>query len=399
MISRGVRSPLTIAFGGMLTLAGVMGFGRFLYTPILPLMAADLGLDPTQTGLIASANFAGYLAGALLAAVPGLPGGRRMWMLAALLLSAVTTAAMGVWDGLAVQIVLRAAGGVASAFAMVFMMVLVSGHLAAAERSALLAVPFAGVGVGIALSALAAWAFAGEVHGWRTLWLLGGGATLVAALGVALTVPGGAEGPKSGRGTAQPGLWRLVLAYGGFGFGYVITATYIVAITRESGGGIAGEAAVWCAVGIAGIPSVWFWNVLATRFGPIRTYQAALLIEAAGVALTVLWGGRGGLVIGAVALGGTFMALTAMGFAIARRMSGADARAVLGIMTAAFGLGQMLGPLAAGALRDITGSYLAPSLAASAVLLGGVVLLLPLRRRERGTAKGAAAGLPPSGRS
>ena len=44
-------------------------------------------------------------------------------------------------------------------------------------------------------------------------------------------------------------------------------------------------------------------------------------------------------------------------------------RQVLALMTAAFGVGQILGPLGAGFLAARTGSYVLPSLAAAAILL------------------------------
>ncbi len=372
--------PVRIALGGFLTLAAGMGIGRFVYTPLLPMMAADLGLSPTEAGLIASANFAGYLAGALIASLPFLPGGRKFWLIAALCASGLTTAAMGLFDGITAQAGLRAAGGVASAFALVYGSALVTGHIGAAGRAGLVALHFAGVGAGIALSALAVGAASEFGAGWRTLWLVGGAATIAAMVAVIFMVPAGAPAGGEARGEKRPGLWRLVAAYGCLGFGYVITATFIVAIVREGGGTAWAEAGVWCLVGLAGMPSVWLWNRAVPRFGAIPVYQVALLIEAAGVAVCVIWPGTIGLAIGAVALGGTFMALTAMGFAIARTMSGGDQRAILGVMTAAFGTGQMLGPAVAGWLRDATGSYLAPSLAASAVLVAGAVLIVPLRR-------------------
>ena len=76
-----------------MALAVAIGIGRFVYTPILPPMIAALGLSKSAAGLIASANFLGYLLGALLAAMPSLPGSRRAWLLGALPASALTTAA------------------------------------------------------------------------------------------------------------------------------------------------------------------------------------------------------------------------------------------------------------------------------------------------------------------
>ena len=83
------------AFGGLIALAAAIGIGRFVYTPILPTMMSALGLSKSAAGLIASANFLGYLLGALLAAWPNLPGSRRAWLLSALAVSAITTAGMG----------------------------------------------------------------------------------------------------------------------------------------------------------------------------------------------------------------------------------------------------------------------------------------------------------------
>ena len=62
--------PRLLAIGGLIAMASAIGIGRFIYTPILPPMAEGLHLTKGEAGLIASANFLGYLAGAVAAASP-----------------------------------------------------------------------------------------------------------------------------------------------------------------------------------------------------------------------------------------------------------------------------------------------------------------------------------------
>ena len=89
------RCAFSTALGGLIAMAAAIGIGRFVYTPILPAMIEALGLSKSTAGLIASANFLGYLIGALLAALPSLPGSRRAWLIGSLTVSALTTAGMG----------------------------------------------------------------------------------------------------------------------------------------------------------------------------------------------------------------------------------------------------------------------------------------------------------------
>src|SRR5258708_37652664 len=122
-------APVTIAWGGLLAMAAGIGIGRFVYTPILPPMVEALHLSKSQAGLIASANFVGYLAGALVATLP-LPGSRRSWLLGALAVNAAGLAAMGLASSLTLLLLLRLAAGMASALALIFPSALVRDRLA-----------------------------------------------------------------------------------------------------------------------------------------------------------------------------------------------------------------------------------------------------------------------------
>jgi predicted MFS family arabinose efflux permease len=373
----------------MIAMAAAMGIGRFVYTPILPAMMAGLGLSKSAAGLIASANFLGYLLGALLAAWPNLPGSRRTWLLGALATSGLTTAAMGLTHAMAAFLVLRFVGGAASAIVLVFASAIVLEHLTQANRPALSALHFSGVGIGITVSAvlIAALLQAGEQ--WSALWWTSGLLSLAATVIVAALVRDGSEAPRLHRERTRarnPALLRLVIAYGLFGFGYVITATFLVMIVRTTPQIRSLEPVIWVAFGLAAAPSVALWTQLAARFGLTATFAIACVVEAIGVLASVAWPTASGALLAAILVGGTFMGLTALGLVRARMLATGDPRRVLALMTGAFGLGQIVGPGYAGFVADRLGGFAVPSLTAVAALLLAAVLT--------GATPGTAAGNP-----
>jgi predicted MFS family arabinose efflux permease len=369
-------TPLGLAVGGLAAMAAAIGIGRFVYTPILPLMVQDLGMTGASAGVLASANFAGYLAGALLAATSAVAGSRRRWLLVSSTLSAITTAAMGTVSSLPAFLLLRFLGGAASAFALVFASALVLDGLGAAGRPELSAVHFAGVGVGVAASAVLSWGLSAFGGGWRSIWLAAGALALL-AVGLVLALvpdrPGGAPTPLARARRVEGGLATFVVAYGLFGFGYIVTATFLVAIVRDARHAPAFEPLVWLVVGLTAAPSVALWTWVARRLGLGAAFALACVAEAVGVAASVVHT-TAAVLLGAALLGGTFMGLTALGLIGGRRLSPGDPRSTLAVMTAAFGLGQIVGPTFAGLVHDATGSFVLPSLVAAGALLLGAAL-------------------------
>ena len=197
------RHPVAIATGGFLALAIAIGIGRFVYTPVLPYMVAGLGLTKSDACLIASANFLGYLVGALLAARSTLPGSRRLWLLSALAMSTATTAAMAIDGSLALFLFLRLSGGIASAVVMVFASALVMDHLAAANRPAWAALLYAGVGGGIVISAMMISVVATSDADWVPLWLASGLLSLALFI-IACWLLAGADPRAAGEPPAAP---------------------------------------------------------------------------------------------------------------------------------------------------------------------------------------------------
>ena len=371
------KSPLTLAFGGLLAMAAAIGIGRFVYTPILPPMVEALSLSKVEAGLIASANFVGYLVGALLAAWK-LPGSRRTWLLGALAVNAIGLAAMGATQSLALFLILRLIAGIAGAFSLVFSSALVLDHLARTGRSPLSAVHFAGVGTGIAVSAALVAILLANGAAWSVLWYASAALSLPAIAAVAAMVPpgegAGASAAPAATAKSRSGFVALIVAYGLFGFGYIITATFIVAQVRGTTAIAPLEPYIWMLFGLAAAPSVALWTWLAARWGILKTFAVAAIVEAVGVAASALWLSATGVIVAAIFVGGTFMGLTALGLIAARETGSGDPRGRIALMTASFSAGQILGPAFAGYIYDATGSLAMPSLAAAGALIVAAVL-------------------------
>lgn len=366
-------------------MAAANGIDRFVYTPILPHMMEGVPLTTSQAGLIASANFLGYLLGALFATKPQLPGSRRLWLLGSLLASAVCTGAMALFSSLPAFLALRFGGGFAGAVAIIVAIALVVERLAGGGRAYLTPVHFAGVGVGIAASAILVSILQSTGQSWRTLWLAASAMSLCCTAGVAaLVAPQTLQVVASGETIRRPigtRFWLLIAANGLGAFGYVITGTFIVALVRTSSQLQPLEAWIWVVFGLASAPSVALWVWLAGRIGVFRAFAFVCLVEAVGVFASVVWLQAPGTVLGAVLVGGSFMGLTALGMLGARELTTGDLRRPVALMTASFGCGQMIGPSFAGILHDALGSFLVPSLCAVAALLAASMLAIRVGAR------------------
>ncbi|MCB1385310.1 MAG: YbfB/YjiJ family MFS transporter [Nitratireductor sp.] len=387
-------SALRAAFGGFCAMALAMGIGRFFYTPVLPPMIEAGRLAAVEAGLAAGANFLGYLLGALAASSPRFATNRHRWLIVALFACAATTLLSGVWVNFTLFAAIRFAAGIASAFSLIFVSAIVMRLFQEQGRPGLIAVHFAGVGTGIVISSAIVPAAIALGWGWSAMWVAAAAAAALLLFAHLLLLPREAAGDEAAAAPAamdgkpasafRPAFWALLAGYGFFGFGYSVSGTFINTIAKADAALLPAEPWVWFAVGLAGIPSVYFWNRIVARIGLVLTYSIACVVEAAGILLLLWYATPLNLIVSGVTLGGTFMAITALGLAKARSMVPPSmAAAALALMTASFGLGQMIGPVLAGFLFDHSGSF-GPALAAAVAALAiTVVLTLISRRLER----------------
>ena len=383
--AQSVSSPVGLALAGLTALAVAMGIGRFAFTPILPMMQQDAGLSIARGGWLASANYAGYLLGALLAirmrVAPSLA------MRGALVAITLGTLAMGVTDSFGAWLALRLIAGIASAWVLIFASASCLERLAPFGRPLYGGAVFAGVGTGIAVAGLVCLALMSAGLGSRPAWLglgalafLGTAATWRALGGPAERRADPASTPARSAGW-EPGSARLVACYGVFGFGYIIPATFVPAMARQAVHDPLAFGWSWPLFGVAAALS----TLAATSF-PLaadhrRLWIRGHLVMAAGVALPVVWAGLGGIMIAALLVGGTFVVVTMAGMQEGRRVGGAQGTRLMAAMTAAFAAGQVVGPLLAGQMAGLHGGFDGALLLAALLLVASAAMLAQDGRR------------------
>ena len=342
---------------GALVLAVAMGVGRFAYTPLLAIMRVDAGLTVSMAGVLASINLAGYLVGAALGMLPLLRTHRRAYVIAAPILVALLTAAMAL--GPAVWPTARFVTGVASGVSFVLVTSLLLDYLHGRASTYGAAILFSGVGIGIAGSGALVAAFA-RLGGSSAAWLGTGVVSLLLLIAFVRWLPADSSPPapdaSAGRGgLGAPFVW-LSIAYGIEGAAYVIPATFLVVLIRQTPA-IAGLAdAAWIVVGLVAIPSMAFVAMATRRFGAPRALIVATAVQALTFLGPILLPGALGVAVIAVGLGGTFIVITALSTAIGRSMAPHRSNFVVGLMTVIYGAGQVAGPLLATWISLTTGS-------------------------------------------
>ncbi|TCK94151.1 YbfB/YjiJ family MFS transporter [Paraburkholderia sp. BL9I2N2] len=435
------------ALACMVTLAVALGIGRFAFTPLLPLMLhgdafGQPQLDIQHGGWLASFNYAGYFLGAVTCAALRIEPARMVrWGLVATVLLTLT---MGVASQFWIWAVVRFIAGAVSAWTFVFASQWGLRRLAELGAHGWGGVIYTGPGMGIVGTGLLVSVAGG--YGATVGWL--GFGLIAAALSVVVwPVFGAASGSGeinlrarmvgSGRGdqtsvgamsqrdtgefgtteraatqraatqatpiqrpAAQPtttgtahhpthhhadALW-LILLYGVPGFGYIITATFLPVIARHALPGSAWPDLFWPMFGAALIVGALLAARLPVRWDNRTLLAGCYVLQACGIALGIVWPTAGGFSFGSILIGLPFTAITLFAMREARRLRGDDAAGLMGYATAAYGVGQIIGPLVAAPIAEQTGSF-SPALwlAAGALLLGAAGLIVVARMpRGRG---------------
>jgi len=374
------RQSLRILTAGVLALVIAMGISRFAYTPLIPVMQAGLHFPDELAGYLASANLAGYLLGALWLTWRPLEGAETRTLRAHLLINLASTIAMGLTASFPVWLLLRFVAGLSSGFIFVLASGLVLQHLAIHQRQGWSGWLYSAIGIGIVVSALTVPPL-GSHFGWRGGWLGLGAICFLLAYPPYHWLEEQHRENMAPTAASTPAvhprgmlIW-LTAAYFCEGLGYIVTGTFLVTLLQRMPGLEHSSTLAWLVVGLAAAPSSILWMKLGLRLEPARCLVIAHLAQALGIILPVLWPTPAGTLLGAVCYGGTFMGIVTLSLFLGRQITPRSPQRTIGMLTTAFGAGQIIGPSAAGLIASRSLSFTPALLGASGIVALGALLL------------------------
>ncbi len=395
-----------IAFTGTLVTILAHGFGRMSYSVILPSMKDGLMLNYTQLGSIATGNFIGYLCLATTAGFLAARFGIRKVVFISLLLMGVSLFLTGLANSYLFAFLMRLITGAGNGGSYVPIMALPAAWFITTKRGLATGIISAGIGTGLFLSGILLPPIIASFgkEGWRYAWFFLGTAVFVLAFlcysflrdrpsEKGLSMYGG-EVKQRGEAkvtlfsalknvVVEPEIWKLGGVYFTYGFSYVIYLTFFVAyLTKELDISPLSAGRIFAVLGIlsifCGVIYGWISDVWGRRYGLVIAYFTLAL----AYLVFACWKDSMGFYISAIVFGiAAFSVPTIMAAASSDAVGGALAPASFGFITLFFGIGQALGPVIGGWIKDTTGTFTYAFILSAAVSMSGAAGSLVLRRK------------------
>lgn len=342
---------LPILIAGATILLVVHTLGRFIYTPLLPWLVED-GLFDLQTGAdIASWNYLGYLAGALLAIRwHSIPDIRRClpWGLAVHCITTLLQTQTSDPDLLAI---LRLINGISNGLVFVQAPALILEWLARNNAASASGLVYFGVGGGLLLSSTLVAGTADWLQGadrwwpaavlsaplawwgWRQLARLDHGENLQAATAT------------TSRKLLDRSTTPLFLSYFGAGMGYILPMTFLPMLARqqlEPGSALINGS--WLVVALVTLVAPWLWNKAGVLLGDKLALQLNYAIQLAGVLCALLLPGAAGILLCALLVGVTFLGTVLLTQRLGRSLQPHQGPRLSAAMIALYSVAQLGGP-------------------------------------------------------
>lgn len=365
----------------VLILFSSLGLGRFAFGMILPNMQSSLELSTTQAGFIGSANFVGYFIGIIFTSSLYSKYETYKLIPAALLFQASSLLAMTLCNHYLTVSFFYTFSGFFSALSTISIMVYISHVIPSSMKGKALGVVTMGNGLGIILSGqsvpfIESWFTS---HAWQASWVFFALLVLAIALYVIKTLK--LHDPKTQHNNTQKAyalfkeftFWKIAILYWVFGITYVVYVTFFVTASLEKYHVSTYQSGLfWTILGVTSLASGPLFGALSDKIGGYKTLILIYVLQTISMLILVFMLPVQTLYISAFIFGLSAWCIPSI-IALLSSIEYDKTRTaqVFSLVSLVFAVGQIIGPVAAGYMRDIFGSFNLVFLACAGLTLFG----------------------------
>lgn len=369
-----------ILLAGIIALIVGVGVARFVFTSLLPFMLDDF-LELTFAGILASMNYVGYLLGSIFSVFIKDINAKVKYFRFGMFLCVVTTLILGITHNEILWLVSRVIAGFGAAMALIVGSAIVMTKLNFEDKTKAMGIHFSGIGFSVFVTDLINRAVLSNGGTWEDSWLV---LTLFGAIVAVYSiyilsfdkeVKQNVVKHKIDKSLFSTFVIILIVAYFTEGVGMVVQATFLPDIINSLEGLEGYGGYTWTLVGLAGIPSCIIWMRLAHKYGSINIIITTMLLQVVGILIPAFTNNVYLNLFSGVLYGGTFVALVALFMSLGGRLAGSNPVVLMGAVTTAYGIGQVVAPLYSVALIEYFGNYNYALFLTAFIVFSGVVLL------------------------
>lgn len=368
---------------GLLCVMASLGFGRYVYTAILPSMMRGLALDYTQMGLLGTGNLGGYLLFAIVGGFLSVRYGPRHVISTSLIFLGFCLFLTGLANSFSFALAMRFLTGLGSGAAYVPMMGLLAAWFTSERRGMASGIISTGASFSMILMGLLMNFLNHHFldSGWRLAWHFMGISCIVMGVFCSLFLVNRPQdkglkaiGQKtevsiSPLNEPQTGwqriyrcrpLYLLAFIYFAFGFSYIIYLQYFTAyLINEINFSPTRAGELFSFLGFLSIVSGPLWGTVSDLIG--RGYGLAIVFLLQSISFLLFALPGVGVVVGYLST--ILFGLSVFSVPIIMAASTGDylgpqlAPAGLGSITVIFGIGQAMGPAIGGRMADLSGTF------------------------------------------
>ena len=341
---------------GMFLIITTTGFARMAYGGILPFMQEGLQISTSQSGMLGTIIFLGYLLTVGTSGILTIRLGAKSVLLIGSWLVVISLIGLAFVSSFWIAAIFMLCSGAGSALVYTPLMSITVGWFPE-KRGTAMGLLLSGAGIGMLFSGIIVPYIvrAFPEYSWRSSWLLFGVITCIVVFFASIVLKNPEVTEDEGERNNKSFLWKTkelyIIAWMYFIIGvvYLIPNLYQTSFMIDNGISAPISGTVYAIAGMFSIVGAPVWGLISDRIGIKKTLCIALLLAVIGDMIPIIFGHIIGFIMSAIiwgsSLGGILLLIQV---AASKQVSPKYVSMAISFISVFYAVGQMIGPGLAG---------------------------------------------------